>query len=321
MRNRGTVTAITWLLCLLLGSMSVYASQDREPALKGDITLLKKAKEAIYEKEWDQAIRLIQQINTRFPGSTLRVEALYWQAYSLEKQGKKHKALKLVNKVIETYKNYKNNEWTDDAKILRIRIAANLIKEGFPQYRQYIMEAIQAENNEQTDLKMVALDALLRLDRRQALPILEKLYKESKDPEINGNIIFILRNYGEDKMISQLVGIKMKKGLISIKEIKGGQVFLNQQLKTVSPPRVNRRVQPIYPREALEEDITGDVLLKIVINKKGEVEYALASKKSHPLLAEAAVKAVRKWKFFPYAIKGKRFQIACLVTITFTINK
>jgi len=309
MNNSHKVTA--WLIGLLLSGMMLLASP-------GDIMLHKEGKKAIYEKDWERAIQLFQQIDTQFPGSTLRVEALYWLAYSLEKQGKELEALNLLNRLIKTYK---NNEWVDDAKILRVRISAGLITQGAPQYRQYIMEAVQTENNEQIDLKMVALDALIRLDRQKALFILEKLYIKSKNPGIKENIIFILRRVGENKMISRLTGTKKKVGRITIKDIKEGYTYFNLRFKTVTPPRLDRRVEPVYPREALEEGISGAVNLKVVINRKGDVSHVEVSKETHPLLAAAAEKAVRQWKFFPYTRKGKRMDIGCVVTINFSIEK
>jgi TonB family protein len=311
MKNQGKIIAISWLIGLLLSGMMLFA-------LQSDITLHKEGKKAIYEKDWNRATRLFQQIDTRFPGSTFRVEALYWLAYSLEKQDKELEALKLLNQLIETYK---NNEWVDDAKILRVRISAGLITQGAPQYRQYIMEAVQTESKEQNHVKMVALDALIRLDRQQALSILEKLYKKSKNPEIKENIIFILRRFGENKMISRLTSTKKRIGRITIKEIKEGYTYFNLRLKTVTPPRLDRRVEPVYPREALEESVSGDVNLKVVINRKGDVSYVEVGKETHPLLAAAAKKAVRQWKFFPYTRKGKRMNIGCVVTINFSIEK
>jgi TonB family protein len=287
-------------------------------ALQSDITLHKQGKKSIYEKDWDRAIRLFQQIDTQFPGSTLRVEALYWIAYCLEKQGKELEALNLLNRLIKTYK---NNEWVDDAKILRVRISANLIAQGTHQYRQYIMEAIQTENNEQVDVKMVALDALIRLDRQQALSIMEQLYKKSKNPEIKENIIFILRRFDENKMISRLTETKKKVGRITIKDIKEAYTYFNLHMKTVAPPRLERRVEPVYPREALEEGVSGDVNLKVLIDRKGDVSYVEVGKETHPLLAAAAEKAVRQWKFFPYTRKGKRMNLGCVVTINFSIER
>ncbi len=307
----GKKVAITWLIVFLLYGVMLFASQS-------DIMLHKQGKKAIYEKDWNQAIQLFQQIDTQFPGSTLRVEASYWIAYSLEKQDKELEALNLLNRLIKTYK---NNEWVDDAKILRIRISANLIAQGAPQYRQYIMEAVQTGNNEQIDVKMVALDALIRLDRQQALPILEKLYKKSKNPEIKENIIFILRRFGEDKMISRLTETKRKIGKITIKEIKAAYLCFDLHMKTVAPPRLDRRVEPVFPREALEEGVSGDVNLKILIDRKGDVSHVKVDKETHPLLAAAAEKAVKQWKFFPYTRKGKRLNIGCIVTINFSIEQ
>jgi len=307
----GKKVVITLFVGLLLCGVMLFAVQS-------DITLHQQGKKAIYEKDWRRAARLFQQLDARFPGSIFHAEALYWLAYSLEKQDKKLESFELLNRLIDTYP---KNEWVDDAKILRIRICTDLITRGSPRYRQYIMEAVQTEDDEHMDLQMVALDALIRLDRRQALFFLEKLYKKSKNPGIKENIIFILRRFGENKMISRLAATKTKIGKITIKKIKEAYTYFHLYMNKVTPPRLERRVEPVYPREALEEGVSGEVNLKILIDKKGDVSYVKVDKETHPLLAAAAEKALRQWKFFPYTRKGKRMNIGCVVTINFSIEK
>jgi TonB family protein len=62
--------------------------------------------------------------------------------------------------------------------------------------------------------------------------------------------------------------------------------------------KILRRVDPEYPEIARRMQIHGVVKLKVWIRADGtvaRVEYI----GGHPLLAESAVNAVRKWKFEP----------------------
>src|SRR5579859_6494676 len=62
-----------------------------------------------------------------------------------------------------------------------------------------------------------------------------------------------------------------------------------------------RRVNPVYPAEARKKHVSGDVLLKILINKQGHVVDAVIIK-GDPMLADAAADAVKQWRFQPYLL-------------------
>jgi TonB family protein len=68
------------------------------------------------------------------------------------------------------------------------------------------------------------------------------------------------------------------------------------------PPRVRRQARPKYPREAFDARIEGTVLVEALVDTKGRVVKVRVIE-SVPGLDEAALEAVRKWRFDP-AIKG-----------------
>jgi len=61
---------------------------------------------------------------------------------------------------------------------------------------------------------------------------------------------------------------------------------------------VVRRATPVYPELARQMHLTGSVILRISIAADGSVgEIKIQS--GHPILAEAATEAVRKWRYAP----------------------
>ena len=64
-----------------------------------------------------------------------------------------------------------------------------------------------------------------------------------------------------------------------------------------------RKVAPEYPAEP-GFHVEGNVTVRIVINKKGEVVSAKAIC-GHPLIMAPAIKAAARWQFQPKLIKGK----------------
>jgi TonB family protein len=64
--------------------------------------------------------------------------------------------------------------------------------------------------------------------------------------------------------------------------------------------KVVRKVAPSYPEFARHVSLNGTVKLEAVVASDGTVR-SVKIKGGHPVLAEAAVQAVNKWKFEPAA--------------------
>ncbi|MFL6299121.1 MAG: TonB family protein [Terriglobales bacterium] len=79
------------------------------------------------------------------------------------------------------------------------------------------------------------------------------------------------------------------------------------------------RVQPIYPHIAIVNRVQGTVHLHAVIAANGNLE-ALRVLDGHPMLAEAALEAVRQWRFRPYILNGRPIEVQTAVTVNFTLN-
>jgi TonB family protein len=79
-----------------------------------------------------------------------------------------------------------------------------------------------------------------------------------------------------------------------------------------------KRVRPQYPADAREQRIQGTVLLKAIIDKDGNISN-LQLISGHPLLAPAAIEAVKQWKYRPYLLNGTPVEIETQVQVNFTL--
>ena len=79
-----------------------------------------------------------------------------------------------------------------------------------------------------------------------------------------------------------------------------------------------KRVSPIYPPLARQARIQGTVILKARINKSGEVE-SIQLVSGHPLLAPAAIAAVKQWKYESYMLNGEPVEVETNVAVNFTL--
>jgi TonB family protein len=86
----------------------------------------------------------------------------------------------------------------------------------------------------------------------------------------------------------------------------------------VSATRLIHRVDPQYPPDASARHIQGLVALDIQIGADGAV-HNIAVVEGDPVLAEAAVQAVRQWRYQPYSVDGRPVEMQTRITIRFTL--
>jgi protein TonB len=79
------------------------------------------------------------------------------------------------------------------------------------------------------------------------------------------------------------------------------------------------KVQPQYPMIAKQARITGAVVLQATISKGGNIEN-LKVVSGHPMLINAAMDAVRQWRYRPYLLNGEPVEVETQVTVNFTMG-
>ena len=79
-----------------------------------------------------------------------------------------------------------------------------------------------------------------------------------------------------------------------------------------------QKIEPKYPPLAQGARIAGQVLLRAIIGKDGDIkELELLS--GHPMLAPAAIAAVQQWRYRPFLLNGEPIEVETTVTVTFQI--
>ncbi len=79
------------------------------------------------------------------------------------------------------------------------------------------------------------------------------------------------------------------------------------------------KVVPTYPPLAKSARIQGQVLLQAVISKQGVIEN-LRALSGPPMLVEAAVEAVRQWRYRPYILNGEPIEVETQITVNFSLG-
>jgi TonB family protein len=78
-------------------------------------------------------------------------------------------------------------------------------------------------------------------------------------------------------------------------------------------------VPPVYPESAKQNKLEGTVVLQILVDKKGKVRR-LERVGGDPQLADAAIKAVKQWRYPPYLVNGKPEESNKQVEMRFTLG-
>jgi periplasmic protein TonB len=79
------------------------------------------------------------------------------------------------------------------------------------------------------------------------------------------------------------------------------------------------QTRPVYPALAIQARIQGNVVLHAIIDKDGKVAQ-LEVISGHPLLVQAALDAVKQWRYKPTLLNGDPVEVDTTITVTFTMG-
>ena len=88
----------------------------------------------------------------------------------------------------------------------------------------------------------------------------------------------------------------------------------------IKAPKIVFEFKPAYPPAARQQAVQGLVLMEITVNEKGEV-WGARVVRGEPLLQDAALKAVRRWRFSPALLDGIPVPVLCFVELEFALDR
>jgi protein TonB len=121
----------------------------------------------------------------------------------------------------------------------------------------------------------------------------------------------------------------MKKGFLIFAAlwVLAAGVFLSAedaaQADPANRPQIIKKVNPVYPEEAVQKRIEGLVVIEATTDGQGDIVAAkvMPTKNPQPLLEAAALAAVRQWKYEPFLKDGKAVAVTFTVTMNFALDK
>jgi uncharacterized protein len=88
---------------------------------------------------------------------------------------------------------------------------------------------------------------------------------------------------------------------------------------SVQESRLIRKIDAVYPELAKQARVTGKVVMVVTVDEEGNVTDARVSS-GHPLLNEAAVNAVKQWKYTPTLLEGEPVPVIANVIVFFDLR-
>jgi protein TonB len=111
-------------------------------------------------------------------------------------------------------------------------------------------------------------------------------------------------------------------GIISSTPVAVPKVATPQRVRVstgVATGLLIRKVTPNYPPLAKQARIQGSVVLQAEISKDGTIQN-LQLISGHPMLAPAAIEAVKQWRYKPYLLNGEPVAVETQVVVNFSLS-
>jgi TonB family protein len=87
----------------------------------------------------------------------------------------------------------------------------------------------------------------------------------------------------------------------------------------VQKAKIIRQVQPVYPEIAKKANVSGTVLLHVIVAKDGtvmQIQYISGP----PLLMKASMDAVRHWQYEPTLLNGEPVEVETTISVVYTLG-
>ena len=163
-----------------------HSEQDkhREGTDRAD-DLYEQAMESIDEEDWDDALRPLN----RLISLNSRVDAaLYWASYV---QGKLNHTAAALTSLARLQKEFPTSRWAKEGKALEMEVRGKSGQTPRPE---------QLAQDDDLDLKLMALSALSQSDPQEALPLLAKILTSPTSPrKIRERSLFVLAQIGSEE--------------------------------------------------------------------------------------------------------------------------
>jgi periplasmic protein TonB len=150
------------------------------------------------------------------------------------------------------------------------------------------------------------------------IPEKVQMIKEDENPPMNG-LAGVVGGVPGGVPGGQMGGVIG--GIVSSTPVAVPKVATPQKVRVsqgVAEGLLIHQIKPNYPPLARQARIQGQVVLSATISKDGTIQ-GLTLMSGHPMLAPAAIEAVKQWKYKPYYLNGEPVEVQTQITVDFKL--
>ena len=192
-----------------------FATRPPAALFPGDSadSLYRVARKALNDGDYRRAATLFRRIAESYPNSRYAGDALYWQAFSLYRHGGSGDLHGALDALDAQRARYPSAATHGDAAALAARINGVLAQHGDPAAGQHVAlsadSAVHGCPNEDDDMRVAALNALMQMDSQEALPVLRKVLarRDACSKALRDKAVFIVAQKEGDESADILLGV------------------------------------------------------------------------------------------------------------------
>jgi len=167
------------------------------------------ARETLNRRRYRDAAAAFAALRRNHPRSGYVGDSMYWQAFALFREGGRQQLMQATELLTEQARDYANANTRQDADELRVRIEAQLASRGDSRAAAVIAAQAAGPCDEEQEVRMAALSALLNMNAERAVPILQEVLR-SRDVcsvELRRRAVFLLSQKMSDESVDILLDL------------------------------------------------------------------------------------------------------------------
>ena len=269
------ITSIFFAAVLVSAAPVIFAAEVAQPApiaddaaqAKDSSSLYADGTKAIDEGRWSDAVDLFSRAAQQ--GGDRAEGALYWKAYAENKEGQPARALETCAQLRRTHP---KSSWIDECSALEIEIRG---KSGHP---------VQPQAEQDEDLKLLALNAIMQQDEARAMPAIQQILNGNSSDKLKERALFVL-SQSNSKQAQDLIG-QIARGqsnpALQIKAIRMLSIRGNQSVDLLAD---------IY-RHSTNDAVKKAILQSYLVSGNPDKLVEAARNESNPQLVRTAVQTL-----------------------------
>lgn len=171
--------------------------------------LYQQAREALNRRRYARAVELFAEMREEFPRSGYVADSYYWQAFALFREGGARELRQASELLSVQRRRHSDASTRRDADALMVRIDAQLARRGDADAAAVIAETASGPCNEEQEVRLAALSALMNMNAEQAVPILQEVL-QSRDEcsvELRRRAVFLISQKMTDESVDILLDL------------------------------------------------------------------------------------------------------------------